>query len=112
MIRVLVELWPGGSAARAEAIGQVFIANQTPARDPADYVAVVLDAQWRTVAVQAVRHERAQGWPQLLRDALAPAGHPPEGDLAAVAERIVGHVLDAVEAEAAARHPEEDGPGS
>lgn len=88
VIRVVVELWPGGNESRRMVIGQAAIANVTPHDDPADYIAVVTDSVAERGAPRVVlEHERGDGWAPLVSRALAlPGMAQPEQEFLEAAE--------------------------
>ena len=74
MIRVLVELWPGGRASGREVLGEIGIANVTPYDNPARYVCVLTDFASGHATKRIVgAHQRESGWAALLAAALAAA---------------------------------------
>lgn len=95
MIRVLVELWPGGDSETASVLGQVAIANATPHDDPASYVAAVVNPNGELVRSHVVTdHRRDDGWTVLVSRALAQATIDNSDEVEAVSSKIVAH-LDA-----------------
>jgi hypothetical protein len=95
MIRVLVELWPGGDATRPEVLGEVAIANVTPYDDPASYVVAVVGADGDLRDVHTVSgHKRADGWQALVSAALSPGTVDPSeetADFAVAAAELLRH---------------------
>lgn len=95
MIRVVVELWPGGDEARREVLGQAAIANVTPDESRASYLAVVLGAGGELDQVATVvGHERRDGWATLVSRALAPEAVDDSEDVMAAGTLVAGHLLD------------------
>ena len=89
MIRVLVELWPGGLQSESQILGQVGIVNVSPMDGPATYLAAIVDANGDLITASRVsEHERARGWLALLGAVLA-------NDDAFIHD-LPPHILDAV----------------
>lgn len=96
MIRVLVELWPGGRQADREVLGQVAIANVTPYDNPASYVATVVDANGEPMSTRVVeRHDRQDGWAALVGATLATVTEEPRPDVREVGETLANLLRDA-----------------
>jgi hypothetical protein len=93
MIRVLVELWPGGDADDASLLGEVAIANVTPYEDPASYVAAVVDSSGELVCSHVVSgHRRSDGWAALVSRALDPATVDNSGEIEQLTSKIAAHL--------------------
>lgn len=90
MIRVTVELLPGGDTVEPVVLGTAGLANVTPSVDPAAYVAVVQGPgqQWTTVIEG---HNRSRGVWALVAAMLE---QPPAGALTVEQERNVEAILE------------------
>jgi hypothetical protein len=72
VIRVTVEMWPGGDASKATLLGEIAIVNVTPRDDPAAYVVAVIDASGELGCSHVVpEHRRSVGWAELVSRSLA-----------------------------------------
>lgn len=93
MIRVTVELWPGGNVTEASQLGQMAIANVTPHDDPASYVAAVVDASGELVCSHVVRgHRRKDGWAALVSRALSPGTIDNSDEVEKLTSKMVAHL--------------------
>lgn len=93
MIRVLIELWPGGDVDDSSLLGEVAIANVTPYEDPASYVAAVVDSSGDLVRSHVVRgHRRSDGWAALVSRALDPATIDNSGEIELLTSAIAAHL--------------------
>jgi hypothetical protein len=70
MLRVTVEMWPGGDSSRARTLATIDLANVSNLEELSDYRVEETDEHGRKTNTLVLNHERARGWRKLLWRAL------------------------------------------
>lgn len=77
MMRITVEIWPGGDKEQARTIGELDIWNKSELASVSDY-GYALDAEGLVVKGEVRRHVRSDGWVPLLERVLKSLRRPPQ----------------------------------
>lgn len=66
MIKIRIEIWPGGDESRAQTLGVINIANISNLAEVSDYACQAADQHGKSVKFDILNHRRSAGWLKLV----------------------------------------------